>query len=249
MIPKFLQNNHKLLRMPNKKIQLHNRSVIAFDADDTLWHNEINFRNAEREFAQAMLPFCDGQKAIGHLMEVEGRNIPLLGYGTKTFIIALVETAIELCNGKAPNELILKVMEIGKKTVRPQVKLYTHAEEVLAHFHQSNKLVLATKGDLKDQQYKIEKSGLAKYFSHIEIMSEKDCDSYNALLAKCNVPPENFVMVGNSFKSDIKPVLEIGASAVYIPSEIIWTHEIIEEFDHPNLIRLKSISQLPHLFQ
>ena len=80
-------------------------------------------------------------------------------------------------------------------------------------------------------------------------MSEKDCDSYNALLAKCNVSPENFVMVGNSFKSDIKPVLEIGASAVYIPSEIIWTHEIIEEFDHPNLIRLKSISQLPDLFQ
>ena len=232
--------------MPNNKI-ISDNCVIAFDADDTLWHNEINFRNAEREFAQAMLPFCDKERAINHLMEVEGRNIPLLGYGTKTFIIALVEAAIELCNGKAPNDLILKVMEIGKKTVTPQMKLYEHAEEILAHFSQSHKLILATKGDLKDQQYKIERSGLAKYFSHIEIMSEKDCYNYTALLNKCNISPDQFLMVGNSFKSDIKPVLEIGAKAVYIPSEIIWTHEVIEEFDHPNLIRLKSISELQKL--
>lgn len=233
--------------MPNKKL-FSDKSVIAFDADDTLWHNEINFRNAEREFAQAMLPFCDEKSAIDHLMEVEGRNIPLLGYGTKTFIIALVEAAIELCNNNAPNELILRVMEIGKKTVIPKMELYPHAERILEQFSKTHRLILATKGDLKDQQYKIGKSQLAKYFSHIEIMSEKDCDNYRALLEKCNVAVEDFVMVGNSFKSDIKPVLEIGASAVYIPSEIIWTHEIVEEFDHPNLVKLNSINELGELF-
>lgn len=232
--------------MPNKRFIPEN-CVIAFDADDTLWHNEINFRNAEREFAQAMLPFCTKERAIAHLMEVEGRNIPLLGYGTKTFIIALVETAIELCGGNAPNDLILKVMDIGKKTVTPQMKLYDHAEQTLAHFSKSHKLILATKGDLKDQQYKIEKSGLAGYFSHIEIMSEKDCPNYLALMKKCNIVPENFLMVGNSFKSDIKPVIELGAKAVYIPSEIIWTHEVVEEFDHPNLIRLKNLDQLKEI--
>lgn len=233
--------------MPNNR-RFHNKGVIAFDADDTLWHNEINFRNAEREFAQAMLPFCDEKRAIDHLMAVEGRNIPLLGYGTKTFIIALVEAAIELCNNNAPNELIRQVMEIGKKTVTPKMELYPHARETVVRFSKTHRLILATKGDLKDQQYKIGKSGLAKYFSHIEIMSEKDCSSYSALLEKCDVAPEDFVMVGNSFKSDIKPVLEIGASAVYIPSEIIWTHEVVEEFDHHNLIKLNSIRELSELF-
>ena len=139
-------------------------------------------------------------------------------------------------------------MEIGKKTVQHQMKLYEHAEQTLANFYKTHKLVLATKGDLKDQQYNIERSGLAGYFSHIEIMSEKDVPAYGTLLSKCNVAPEEFIMVGNSFKSDIKPVLEIGASAVYIPSEIIWTHEVVEEFDHPNLVNLDSINQLPELF-
>ena len=247
MSQKLLSHNRKQQKMPNNNLY-RNIKVIAFDADDTLWHNEINFRNAEREFAQAMLPFCSEERAVAHLMEVEGRNIPLLGYGTKTFIIALVEAAIELCGGKAPNELIIKVMEIGKKTVQPQMKLYEHAEQTLAYFYKTHKLVLATKGDLKDQQYKIERSGLAGYFSHIEIMSEKDVPAYRTLLSKCNVAPEEFIMVGNSFKSDIKPVLEIGASAVYIPSEIIWTHEVVEEFDHPNLVKLDSINQLTELF-
>ena len=241
--------------MSYKKIDLHNR-IIAFDADDTLWHNEINFRNAEREFAQAMLPFSSEEDSIDILMEVEGRNIPTLGYGTKTFIIALAEAAIEICNRagtEAPNSLILKAMEIGKKSVHPKVELYPNVTEVLDWLKEQQntkefRIILATKGDLKDQEYKIEKSNLSSYFSHIEIMSEKDCNGYLKLMQKCNCTPENFTMIGNSFKSDIKPVIELGGTAIYIPSKIIWTHEIIEEFDHPNLTRLESISRLKEIF-
>lgn len=227
--------------------------VIAFDADDTLWHNEINFRNAEREFAQAMLPFCKEEEAIAHLMEVEGRNIPTLGYGTKTFIIALAEAAMELGGESIPNSKIREVMEIGKRTVCPKVELYPHAKEVLDLLYREQsrlgfRLVLATKGDLKDQQYKIGKSGLQDYFSHIEIMSEKDRRGYLSLMKRCGVEPEDFIMVGNSFKSDIKPVIELGGTAFYIPSEIIWVHEIVEEFDHPSLMRLESMKELLPIF-
>lgn len=232
--------------------------IVAFDADDTLWHNEINFRNAEREFAEAMLPFSDEERAIEHLMRVEGRNIPVLGYGTKTFIIALVEAAIELGGEEIPNETLLRVMEIGKKCVRPNVELYPNAREVIVGLSKLQselgfKLVLATKGDLKDQQYKIEKSGLGSYFSHIEIMSEKDREGYQALVNRCKllfggeseITAKDLIMVGNSFKSDIKPVVELGGKAFYIPSKIIWVHEVIEEFDHPSLVRLDSIAQMP----
>lgn len=219
--------------------------VIAFDADDTLWQNEINYRKAEREFARAMLSFCKNEEdAVAYLMKVEGRNIPLLGYGSKTFMIALAESAMELSDYKADCHLIKKVMDIGKKTVSPEMELYPHVEQVLQHLGRDHALVLATKGDLRDQQTKIEKSNLARYFSHIEIMSEKHEENYRELLRKLGIAPSQFVMVGNSFKSDIIPVLNIGASAVYIPSEIIWEHEKTEEFEAPNLIRLKSIKEL-----
>ena len=219
--------------------------VIAFDADDTLWQNEINYRKAEREFAKVMLPFCkDEQQAIAYLMKVEGRNIPLLGYGSKTFIIALVESAMELSGHKADNRLIEKVIEIGKTTVSPKMELYPHVEEVLRKLGKSHRLVLATKGDLRDQQDKIRKSNLAGYFCHIEIMSEKDEENYLALIEKLGITPQRFVMVGNSFKSDIIPVLNIGASAIYIPSEIIWAHEKTEEFEDKNLLKQTSIKEL-----
>lgn len=226
-----------------------NTKIIAFDADDTLWHNEINYRNAEREFAKAMLPFCNysEQQIIDYLMEVEGRNIPMLGYGSKTFIIDLAEAAMELCHNNAPNELIRHVMEIGKKTITPKIELFPHVIEVLETLSHKYKLVLATKGDLKDQKYKINNSNLAHFFSHIEIMPEKDSTHYKELLYKCNVTPQEFIMIGNSFKSDIKPVIEIGASAIYIPSKIIWAHEVTEEFEHPRLKKLDSIAQVPEI--
>ena len=225
--------------------------IIAFDADDTLWHNEINFRNAEREFAQLMLPFCSEDEAIEHLMRVEGRNIPTLGYGTKTFIIALAEAAIELGGNNLPNSVVMEAMEIGKRTVFPKVELYEYAKEVIEKLSGLQerlgfKLVLATKGDLKDQQYKIGESGLGSCFSHIEVMSEKDRDGYLALLQKCGgATAGNLIMIGNSFKSDIKPVLELGGTAIYIPSKILWVHEVVEEFGHPNLVKLESIAEVP----
>lgn len=221
--------------------------VIAFDADDTLWQNEINYRRAEGEFAKIMLPFCTSEQAIAHLMKVEGRNIPQLGYGSKTFIIALIESAIELSGHKVDNKIIEQVIAIGKTTVSPRMELYPYVEEVLQRLGKSNKLVLATKGDLKDQQEKIRKSGLSQYFCHIEIMSEKQEENYRELLGKLGIAPQEFVMVGNSFKSDIIPVLNIGASAIYIPSELIWEHEKEEEFEDKNLVKLSSIKELTQL--
>ena len=219
--------------------------VIAFDADDTLWHNEINYRNAEREFARAMLPYCDSpEKTIRRLMEVEGRNLGLLGYGSKTFIIALVETALELSGGRLTARQTEEVIRIGKQMAAPPVQLFPDAERILQRLSVSHTLVLATKGDLKDQWDKIERSGLAPYFTHIEIMLEKDPARYRRLLQQLNLPPQRFVMVGNSFKSDIRPVVEIGASAIYIPAEITWVHEQVSEFGHPNILRLTRLREL-----
>ena len=218
--------------------------IIAFDADDTLWHNEINYRNAEKEFARTMLPFCEQQRAIDYLMEVEGRNMELLGYGSKTFIIDMVEAALELSEGRATCEQIREIIGIGKRVVSPPMRVFPDVERTLQRFYPVCPLVLATKGDLKDQRNKIEKSGLGKYFFHIEIMLEKNEAEYGKLLKKLDIPPERCGMVGNSFKSDIRPVIALGASAVYIPREIAWVHDQTQEFEHPAILRLNHLREL-----
>ncbi len=223
--------------------------LIAFDADDTLWANEGNYRRAERKFAQVLAPWSGEIKAIETLLDVVRMNLPLLGYGAKSFIVSMIECGIELSGGKLSNREVLKLVEIGKEVMQEEIELYPKVEEVLASLRQSYPLLLATKGDLKEQESKIERSGLKGHFDYIEVMSEKDSESYLNIIDKLNLSPGDFLMIGNSFKSDILPVLEIGGHAVYIPSETIWVYEVVEEIEHPNLIKLNSIDKVVQLFQ
>jgi putative hydrolase of the HAD superfamily len=232
------------------KLKLNsNIKLIAFDADDTLWINEYHYHTAEKRFAELMAPWCDAKRANDTLLRVEKDNLPLLGYGSKPFIISLIECGIELSGGTLSNEMITKLIAIGKETIGRPIELYPDTEKVLATLASHYPLVLATKGDLKEQESKVERSGLKRYFSSVEIMSEKHPGSYQSIIQKHGINPENFLMVGNSFKSDIKPVLDIGGYAIYIPSDIIWAHEVIEETEHPNLIRAKELSKILELFE
>lgn len=221
--------------------------AIAFDADDTLWANELHYREAEEQFANMMSGWSDIQEAIDALLNTEKANIPLLGYGSKPFIISLVECGIALSKGTISTKQISALIELGKNTIGKEIQLYPGTEEVLSQLKGRYPLILATKGDLKEQESKVERSGLKKYFNHIEIMSEKNPDTYNSILERIGINPENFVMVGNSFKSDIQPILNIGGTAIYIPSEIIWAHEITEITEHPNLITVANIREVPSL--
>lgn len=227
----------------NREIKL-----IAFDADDTLWVNEHHYRNAEHSFADMMSPYCSHEKAIDALLQKEKENLPLLGYGSKPFIISLVECGIELSGGTLDNNQIKSLIALGKETIGRNMELYPDAEPVLQKLFGRYPLVLATKGDLKEQESKVERSGLMKYFTSIEIMSEKHQGNYLKIIDQHGLEPRDFVMVGNSFRSDILPVLEIGGNAVYIPSDIIWAHEVVEESSHPNLVKLENLTQLPGLF-
>lgn len=226
-----------------------NIKLIAFDADDTLWVNELHYRKAEERFGKMMSKYCTPKEANDLLLKVEKDNLPLLGYGSKPFIISLIECGIQISGKRLSNDDILELIEIGKATIGQEMILYPQVKSVLEKLSTKYMLTLATKGDLKEQESKIARSGLEKYFSRIEIMSEKTSDNYQRIIEQHNITPGQFMMVGNSFKSDIKPVLEIGGNAIYIPCEIIWAHEVVEEIDHPKLIKAEKISDILNLFE
>lgn len=211
--------------------------VIAFDADDTLWINEYHYRNAEHQFVDMMLPYSNEAEAIESLLIREKANLPLLGYGSKPFIISLLETAILLSKGAVTSKEISKLIEIGKTTIGEKIELLPNVPDVLDYLYGKYPLLLATKGDLKEQEMKIAKSGLSHYFDEVVIVSEKSNNTYLEIIKNRKIDSSHFLMVGNSFKSDIAPVLEIGGFAIYIPAELTWAHEVIAEFDHPNLIK------------
>jgi len=220
-----------------------NIKLIAFDADDTLWINEYHYRKAEEKFGRLMEKFVSQNVANQMLLKTEKDNLPLLGYGSKPFIISLIETGIEISRGTLSNDEILELIKIGKETIGRKIELMPEVVEVLSGLSGKYPIILATKGDLKEQESKIERSGLEQYFSHIEIMSEKNSENYLKIIRMHNIEPENFLMVGNSFKSDILPVLEIGGNALYIPSDITWAHEVVEEIEHPKLTRAERLSK------
>ncbi len=225
---------------------MSNIKIIAFDADDTLWVNEYHYHNAEKLFTEIMSKYADPADTSRVLLRTEKDNLPLLGYGSKPFIISLVECAIEMSGGRVTNDEIKEIIRIGKNTIGQKIELMPNAEEVLKNLYGKYPLVLATKGDLKEQESKIQRSGLAEYFSSIRIMSEKNTETYRDIINTHKIEPWEFLMVGNSFKSDILPVLELGGHAIYIPADITWEHEIIEESEHPNLRRAHILS--PDLF-
>lgn len=202
--------------------------VIGFDADDTLWENETYFRRAEERFYAIMAEFGSEERLSQELYRVEVRNMPLYGFGIKAFMLSMVETTIKVSRGTAALETIEQIVQIGKSMLEAPVEMLPGVEEVLQRLSQRYRLVVATKGDLLDQERKLRKSGLAHYFHHVEIMSDKTVAEYGALLKHLDIAPHEFLMVGNSLKSDVLPVLEMGGYAVHVPFHTTWQHEMVD---------------------
>ena len=221
--------------MPFSKIK-----AIAFDADDTLWVNETLFRGAEKEFCVLMQDYLSEDKCNELLFEVEMKNLPIYGYGIKPFTLSLIEAAIRFSDGKVPITAINELIDRGKEMLEAPVVLLDGVEETLKALATHYRLVMATKGDLLDQERKLIKSGLERYFHHIEIVSDKTEKHYQKLVNHLDVKAEEFLMIGNSLKSDILPVLGIGAHAFHIPFHTTWIHEQVKEpVVHENFRELK----------
>jgi putative hydrolase of the HAD superfamily len=207
----------------------NNIKVIAFDADDTLWINETYFRDAEHEFAKLLLDYEIENKINQELYKKEIKNLELYGYGIKGFMLSMIECALKLSNNKISNETLEQIINIGKEMLLKPIELLDGVEEVLVKLSAKYKLIVATKGDLLDQERKLEKSGLLKYFHHIEVMSDKKEKDYQKLIKHLDIDSSELLMIGNSLKSDILPLLEIGASAIHIPFHTTWEHEKVEK--------------------
>jgi putative hydrolase of the HAD superfamily len=219
--------------------------VIAFDADDTLWVNEPYFRTAEKAFCELLKEYVPEEECNELLYKFEMQNLPLYGYGIKPFVLSLIEAAITISKKQIPLEIISEIITIGKEMLQMPVELIDGIEATLAHLSKKYLLVMATKGDLLDQERKLIKSGLEKYFHHIEVMSDKQPENYQKLITHLDITPSQFLMVGNSLKSDVLPVLEIGSYAIHIPFHTTWEHEKVEEeVMHYNFKELKLASEL-----
>lgn len=199
--------------------------VIGFDADDTLWVNETYFRDAEQDFAKLMSGYETVNKVDQELFKMEMKNLPLYGYGVKGFVLSMVEMALELSNYTVSSKTINEIISIGKAMLNKPVELLEGVEETLAALSKNYRLILATKGDLLDQERKLEKSGLLDYFHHIEVLSDKKEENYSKLLNHLDIKPSEFLMIGNSLKSDILPLVNIKAKAIHVPFHTTWAHE------------------------
>ena len=221
--------------------------VIAFDADDTLWHNESLFAMTQGKFQQLLAAYCSPELVQQRLDQTERRNLKYFGYGIKGFTLSMIETAIELTNGEIHGEEIQEVLNFAKEMLTSPVQPLDGVEEVLAALSASYPLMLITKGDLFDQEAKVARSGLAHYFQDVEILSEKTPETYQAILTKYDIPSQRFLMVGNSLRSDILPVVEIGGHAVHIPYHITWVHERVPLQDNKQkgYIECEQIGELP----
>lgn len=222
-----------------------NVKAVAFDADDTLWINEDLFRNAEKNFCLLMSPYVKEETAQKALFETEVKNLPLYGYGIKAFVLSMIETAIKLSHNKINSFTLSQLVLMGKTMLQQPVKLMDGTLKTFKALNGKYKLIVATKGDLLDQERKLSQSGLTKYLHHIEIMSEKNIRGYKLLMQRIGVKPEEFLMVGNSLKSDIMPVVKLGAKAVWIPYALTWQYESVSKTQIPKgFIKMDKIEDL-----
>lgn len=223
--------------------------VIGFDADDTLWVNEPYYRETEEKFCELLKEYLPKDKLNQELFNTEINNLELYGYGIKAFTLSLVETAIRISNAKVPASTIETIIELGKEQLNKPNHLLEGVNGVLETLRGKYKLIVATKGDLLDQERKLKNSNLLQYFHHIEIMSDKQESNYKDLLKHLEVEPNEFLMVGNSLKSDIVPILNLGGYGVYVPFHVTWQHEYHdeEEIKNDKFYKLSSIDELPKL--
>ncbi len=219
--------------------------VIAFDADDTLWDNEIFFQETEKKFFELLEEYLPQHSVARELLQTEANNISLYGYGIKSFILSMIETAIRVSDRTIDVRVIEKIIAYGRELLDKPIQKLEGVDEVLSSLKPSYRLVVATKGDLLDQERKLKKSGLEHYFHHTEIMSEKGEADFRKLIRHLDVHPSEFMMVGNSLKSDILPVLAIGGHAVHVPYHVTWSHEKIEKrVEHENFREVNAIKEI-----
>jgi putative hydrolase of the HAD superfamily len=199
--------------------------LIAFDADDTLWHNERLFIDVQARFLELLARHTDSDIIEQRLYETEVSNLGHYGYGVKSFTLSMIETAIDLTDGRITGADVESILQLGREMLLAPVDLLDGVADVIAELGEDNDLMVLTKGDLLDQETKIARSGLGDFFSHVEVVSRKDRGTYEDVLAAHGLSAPEFVMVGNSLKSDIVPVVEMGGHAIFVPYESTWEHE------------------------
>lgn len=230
------------------EIDYKNIKVIGFDADDTLWVNETYFRDAEEEFGKLLSVYETPNKIDQELFKKEMDNLGLYGYGVKGFVLSMVEMALEISNYNVSNKTLEAILNIGKEMINKPVELLEGVEEVLEVLSKQYRLILATKGDLLDQERKLEKSGLLDYFHHIEVLSDKKEANYSKLLNHLDINPSEFLMIGNSLKSDILPLVNIKAQAIHVPFHTTWVHEEVNAAEN-NGNGYKTVSRLREILK
>ena len=222
-----------------------NLKVIAFDADDTLFVNETYFIETEQKFCGLMSDYLSHQGISQELFKVEIDNLKIYGYGIKAYILSMIEAAIKISNNTIPIEIIEKIIEYGKELLEKPIVLLEGVEETLVALHGKYKLVVATKGDLLDQRRKLHNSGLGHYFHHIEVMADKQEKDYLDLVKRLEIQPKEFLMIGNSLKSDVLPVLAIGGHAVHVPFHTTWAYERIDHtVEHENFSSFEKMTDI-----
>jgi len=221
-------------------------SVIGFDADDTLWVNETYFRETEERFSTLLEGYETKNKIDQELFKMEMQNLDLYGYGIKGFVLSMIESALDLSNNSISQQTIHQILSLGKEMIAHPVELLDGVEEVLKTLEPKYRLIVLTKGDLLDQERKLEKSGLSRYFHHVEVLSDKKEQNYKNLLDHLEIPINSFLMVGNSLKSDIIPILNLGGKAVHVPFHTTWAHEMVSEEEERtnNHLKLNSIKDI-----
>jgi putative hydrolase of the HAD superfamily len=218
--------------------------VIGFDADDTLWHSEDSFHAGEQRFVELVAPFAaEGVDVKAALTAVERKNLHTFGYGVKAFGLSAVEAAVSITEGRVPTAVVGQLVEMVRAQLTEPVRLLEHVPEVLAAVGRHYRLVLITKGDLIHQTFKVETSGLAHHFEHVEILLEKHPEAYQRVLQRVGVAPERFCMVGNSVRSDVLPVMALGGTAVHVPYPLLWELEHVDHDAH--FAELASLHELP----
>jgi putative hydrolase of the HAD superfamily len=221
-------------------------TTIGFDADDTLWVNETYFRNAEDEFARLLEAYETRNTIDQELFKMEMANLRLYGYGIKGFMLSMIECALELSNNTLSQTIVKRLLEMGKEMIEHPLELLDGVPEVLKDLSGKYRLLVLTKGDLLDQERKLEKSGLIEYFHHVEVLSDKKEENYKRLLDHLEIDVSEFLMVGNSLKSDVLPILNLGGRAIHIPFHTTWAHEEVSPDAHGNLhLTLNTLTELP----
>ena len=223
--------------------------LIAFDADDTLWHNELLYDRTQARLTGLLSDYAAGETVIQQLYQTELQNLKYYGYGIKSFTLSMIETAVEISQGTISGSQVEQIIGFAKEMLTSEVQLLDHVAETVETLSRSYKLMVLTKGDLRDQQWKLSHSGLGDYFHYVEIVSEKHEQAYSTLLKNYGITPRRFLMVGNSLRSDVLPVLAIGGQAVHVPYHLTWQHEIVDSMDveKNGYYELENLGQLPEL--